>query len=105
MDSKVSKMVELVTWYCSAANLGYDQWNRWDFPEYGDTTTPGECDCSSLVYNEYNNALYLGNPSNRYLALIEAKEESISTCRIHSDTKVIAGEAFRGTGTHHLHRL
>lgn len=47
----VEKMVELVTWYCASANLGYDQYNRWDFPKYGDTVTPGECDCSSLVYH------------------------------------------------------
>lgn len=47
----VEKMVELVTWFCASANLGYDQYNRWDFPAYGDTQTPGECDCSSLVYH------------------------------------------------------
>lgn len=46
----VAKMVEYATWYCADANLGYDQYNRWDFPAIGDTTTPGECDCSSLVY-------------------------------------------------------
>lgn len=47
----VSKMVEAAEWYCASANLGYDQYNRWDFPPIGDTTTPGECDCSSLVYH------------------------------------------------------
>ena len=51
MDPRVSRMVELVTWYCADANLGYDQRNRWDFPAVGDTVTPGECDCSSLVYH------------------------------------------------------
>jgi hypothetical protein len=44
-------MVELIEWYCGTANLGYDQYNRWDFPEPGDAVTPGECDCSSLVYH------------------------------------------------------
>ena len=44
MGGSVSKMVELVEWFCGSANLGYDQWNRWDFPAYGDAVTPGECD-------------------------------------------------------------
>jgi len=51
MPGSISRMVELVTWYCGTANLGYDQHNRWDFPPYGDAVTPGECDCSSLVYH------------------------------------------------------
>lgn len=51
MGGSVSRMVELAEWYCGTANLGYDQWNRWDFPEPGDAVTPGECDCSSLVYH------------------------------------------------------
>ena len=51
MGGSVSKMVELAEWFCGSANLGYDQWNRWDFPVYGDAVTPGECDCSSLVYH------------------------------------------------------
>lgn len=51
MPGSVSRMVELVEWYCGTANLGYDQHNRWDFPAYGDAVTPGECDCSSLVYH------------------------------------------------------
>ena len=51
MDAKVQKMISLWLWYCGEANLGYDQWNRWDFPEYGDTQYAGECDCSSLMYH------------------------------------------------------
>ena len=51
MGGSVSKMVELAEWYCCSANLGYDQYNRWDFPPVGDAVTPGECDCSSLVYH------------------------------------------------------
>lgn len=51
MDARVQKMIDLWIWYCSVANLGYDQWNRWDFPEYGDTEYAGECDCSSLMYH------------------------------------------------------
>lgn len=51
MDARVQKMIDLWLWYCGEANLGYDQWNRWDFPKYGDTQYAGECDCSSLMYH------------------------------------------------------
>lgn len=51
MDARVQKMIDLWIWYCSVANLGYDQGNRWDFPKYGDTQYAGECDCSSLMYH------------------------------------------------------
>lgn len=50
MAGSVAKMIEIAEWYCGVANLGYDQWNRWDFPPLGDTEKPGECDCSSLMY-------------------------------------------------------
>lgn len=53
-------------------------------------------DCSSLKYNEYGNAYYLGNESNPYVALIKAKDISITSCDIHKDTKVICVFAFRG---------
>lgn len=51
MPGDVSRMVDYAIWFCRDANLGYDQWNRWAFPAYGDKFTPGECDCSSLVYH------------------------------------------------------
>ena len=51
MGGSVERMVELAEWFCGTANLGYDQWNRWDFPAVGDTQYAGECDCSSLVYH------------------------------------------------------
>ena len=51
-------------------------------------------DCASLQYNEYNNAYYLGNENNLYLALIEAKSEDIISCNIHNNTKIIANNAF-----------
>ena len=50
--------------------------------------------CSSLVYNEYDNVLYLGNSDNPYHALIGPKSDDITTCQIHSNCKVIAGQAF-----------
>ena len=52
--------------------------------------------CTSLVYNKYDNAYYLGNSENPYVALVKTESESsISECVIHEDTKVIAGFAFR----------
>ena len=52
--------------------------------------------CDSLVYNEYDNAYYLGNENNPYLALIRAKDESISSCSINNATKFIHSNAFSG---------
>lgn len=50
--------------------------------------------CWSLKYNEYDNAIYLGNKTNPYHVLIKAKDESITSCEIHKDTKIIAPWAF-----------
>ena len=51
-------------------------------------------DCDSLVYNEYDNAYYLGNQNNPYVVLMKATDSSISTCRINDRTKVIYEDAF-----------
>lgn len=51
-------------------------------------------DCTSLQYNTYDNAIYLGNADNPYFALIEASNPSITSCAIHTSTKVIAEGAF-----------
>ena len=50
--------------------------------------------CPNLEYNEYDNALYLGNNENPYLALIKAKDTSITSCNINDNTKIIASDAF-----------
>ncbi len=50
--------------------------------------------CTNLAYNEYDNAYYLGNESNLYLFLIKAKNTSITSCNINSNTKIICGRAF-----------
>ncbi len=50
--------------------------------------------CDSLKFNEFDNAKYLGNESNPYLVLIEAKDKNITSCNISTATKVIAGYAF-----------
>ena len=51
--------------------------------------------CNSLKFTEYQNALYLGNSTNPYHALIKAKDKSITHCTSHQDTRVVAGNAFR----------
>lgn len=51
-------------------------------------------DCTSLKYNEYDNGLYLGNEENPYYALIKAKDDTITSCVINENTKVIATGAF-----------
>ena len=52
--------------------------------------------CSKLHYTEYDNACYLGNAQNPYVALIKAKSTSITSCVINDNCKVIASEAFSG---------
>ncbi len=57
----------------------------------------GNCafsDCDNLVFNEYDNAYYLGNDNNPYHALIEMKDKSARWCKIHKDTKIIVEFAF-----------
>ena len=55
-------------------------------------TSIGYCafdSCISLKYNEYDNALYLGNSENPYVVLMVAKDVNITSCQIHSNTKII----------------
>ncbi|MCM1195201.1 MAG: leucine-rich repeat domain-containing protein, partial [Firmicutes bacterium] len=50
--------------------------------------------CTKLQYNEYGNALYLGNDDNLYVALIKAKDTDITTCEVNVRTKYIVARAF-----------
>lgn len=50
--------------------------------------------CKNLKYNEYDNALYLGNDNNPYVALIKAKSKDITNCTISDKCKVIGWSAF-----------
>ncbi len=52
--------------------------------------------CDNLTFNVYDNAKYLGNATNGYLALIEKVSGDITSCEIHGNTKIIAGGAFSG---------
>ena len=51
--------------------------------------------CKNLKYNGYDNASYLGNNNNPYVALIRAKSEDIINCTISDKCKVIVGYAFQ----------
>ena len=51
--------------------------------------------CPNLEFNEYDNAYYLGNTENPYVALIKAKT-NITSCEINDSCKFILGGAFRG---------
>ena len=52
--------------------------------------------CNLLNYNEYNNAYYLGNDNNKYVAFIKAKSEDVTSCSINANCKIIYCEAFSG---------
>ena len=65
----------------------------------GSVTSIGESafsGCDNLQYNEYGNALYLGNDENPYVVLIEAKNRSITSVDIHASTRFIYQSAFWG---------
>ena len=51
-------------------------------------------DFNSSAFTVYNNAKYLGNSTNPYLVLVRAIDTSITTCNIHTDTKLIYAFAF-----------
>ena len=50
--------------------------------------------CTNLEFNEYDNALYLGNEENLYVALIRSKDVGITSCVINEKTKIISDYAF-----------
>ena len=51
-------------------------------------------DCNNLIYNEYDNASYLGNEDNPYLVLVKANTTEITSCDINVKTKFIHALAF-----------
>ncbi len=52
--------------------------------------------CKDLKFNEYGNVGYLGCEENPYVLLVCATHKSITSCKIHKDTRVFCEEAFRG---------
>lgn len=52
--------------------------------------------CTELQYKQLNNALYLGNDDNPYIALIKANSKNITVCEISQTCNCVAGSAFYG---------
>lgn len=52
--------------------------------------------CYSIKYNEYDNAYYLGNEKNPYVLLMKANGNSINSCIINENTRIIYCYAFEG---------
>ena len=52
--------------------------------------------CSSLEFNKYDNGLYLGNETNKYVALIKSKTQGVKSTTISDECKLICYEAFHG---------
>ena len=62
-------------------------------------TRLGDCNFwhnKNVAFYEYDNAYYLGNPNNNYLALIKAKDKDITSCTVCQSTKIIYVGAFSG---------
>ena len=51
-------------------------------------------DCGNLSYKTYDNAYYLGNDLNPHVVLMKAKNQSITSCTINENAKVIYSNAF-----------
>lgn len=49
---------------------------------------------NDLVFNEYDNAYYLGNEKTPYLVLVKAKSKDITSCNIHESVKFVQCNAF-----------
>ena len=50
--------------------------------------------CDNLTYTVYNNAKYLGNENNPYVVLVDATSYDITSCKIHTKTKIVCGYSF-----------
>lgn len=50
--------------------------------------------CNNIQYYEYEGGLYLGNDDNRFVALLKARDTSITSCKINEKTQTIFVEAF-----------
>ena len=53
--------------------------------------------CKNLDYNVYDNACYLGNDTNPYLALIKIQNNNVTEFTTHPETRILASRAL-GSG-------
>ncbi len=50
--------------------------------------------CDNLVKTKYDNAYYLRTEDNLHFALLSSTNSAITSCEVHSDTKIILNNAF-----------
>lgn len=50
--------------------------------------------CENLIFNEYDNGLYLGNKTNPNIVFVRSENKLITSCIISDGTKFIIGDAF-----------
>lgn len=51
--------------------------------------------CNSLTFNAYDNATYLEYAANPYYALVDVSSASITSCKIHKNTKIIGSVFYK----------
>ena len=88
------KISKSVTHIGSLAFSGCDFVTKIELPDGIQGVCADSFDEKSMNFNTYDNAYYLGNSKNPYLALVKATSKLIQNCRIHFDTKIIASSAF-----------
>lgn len=52
--------------------------------------------CASLEFNKFDNGLYLGNETNKYLVLFKPRTQGVKNITINFECKIIIGGAFNG---------
>ncbi len=52
--------------------------------------------CGSLIFNEYENAKYLGNDQNPHFILFQVIDKKVESFEMHQDTAIIFDYAFSG---------
>ena len=75
----------------------YDCYNLTNITIPDNVIDIGQCafdSCYNIEYNEYDNALYLGNAKNPYVVLMKAKKWDIESCSIQKGTRIIFDSAF-----------
>jgi len=50
--------------------------------------------CKKLNYKCFDGGKYLGNKSNPYMVLIGTEDKALTSCEVHTDTKLIGNNAF-----------